>query len=56
MCDELQVGDLVLESDPLAAPLRARARGPFTVLQVKNNGVVRLSTVKTGYRARQSFD
>lgn len=50
------MADLVLELDPTSGPLRAKARGPFTVQEVRGEGVVMLNIGTTGFKEAQSFE
>ncbi len=52
----LQVGDLVLELDAIAGPLRGKARGPYTVKAIRENGVVTLTTGDTSFKQRRDND
>ena len=54
--DELQAGDLVLELDTIAGPLRGKARGPYLVKSVQPNGVVTLTSGSTEFKDKRDFD
>ena len=54
--DELQAGDLVLELDTIAGPLRGKARGPFVVKSTQPNGVVTLTSCSTEFKDKSDFD
>lgn len=56
VCDELQVGDLVLELDAISSPLRGKARGPYTVKAIKGNGVITLTSGSTSFKDKREFD
>lgn len=52
----MQVGNLVLELDAITGPLRGKARGPYTVKAIQENGVVTPTTGDTSFKQRRDFD